>query len=188
MKTHFFLPPLLFFFTVLFFLSLASCKPAHREVITQKIQYDVNIKSPHPDYDWWIQNLPGPQREKLVRTLLRGAVSGKYKAYDYFFQPLDKRAVARILTDTIAFKVRDAHPPYRMKDTLMITHIGIKDILRLRFMEKWSIDPKTMRFSKTVLGIAPVARRIDAEGNIRWQPLFWIFPDKNTAEALQQNP
>ncbi len=168
--------------------SIISCKPPHKETITQRIQYDVNIKSPQSDYDWWIQNLPGPQREKLVRTILQGAVSGKYKAYDYFFQPLSKQAVARILTDTMAYKIPDPSPPYAMKDTLIITHIAIKDILRLRFMETWRIDPKTLQFSKTVLGIAPVARRIDAQGHVRWQPLFWIFPDEHTAKALQQTP
>ncbi len=167
--------------------ALNSCRPGNRQTITRKIQYDVNIKSPNPDYDWWIQNIAGPQREKLVRMIFKGVVSGKYKAYDYFYQPLDRKAVARILNDTIAVKVREAVPPYAMKDTLMVSHIGINDILRLRFMEKWSIDPETMQFTKTVIGIAPVARRTDAEGNVRWQPLFWIFPDKETATALQQS-
>jgi hypothetical protein len=163
-----------------------SCRQKNREVITRRIQYDVNIKSPHPDYDWWIQNLPGPQREHLVQTILQGAESGRYKAYDYFYQPLSRQAVAHILADTIALRVRRTVPPYDMKDTLIVTRIGIKDILRLRFMEKWSMDPKTLHFQKTILGIAPVARRTDAKGHIRWQPLFWIFPDKATAKMLQQ--
>ncbi len=167
-------------------LLFSSCHTKNEEIITKKIQYDVNIKSPNPNYDWWIQNLVGPQREKLVETILHGAVSGKFKVYDYFYQPLSKQAVARILTDTVAVKVREPVPPYAMKDTLIIRHIGIKDIRRLRFMEEWRINRETMQFSKTVKGIAPVARRLDAEGNVRWQPLFWIFPDPKTVKELQQ--
>lgn len=163
-----------------------SCRQKKGELITRRIQYDVNIKSPNPDYDWWIQNIAGPQREKLVKMILQGAVSGKYKAYDYFFQPLSKQAVSRILNDTIAVKIRDTKPPYAMKDTLMATHIGIKDIRRLRFMETWHVNPETMQVTKTVEGIAPVARRFDATGKERWQPLFWIFPDKEAVKALQQ--
>ncbi len=167
-------------------LLFSSCHTKNEEIITKKIQYDVNIKSPHPEYDWWIQNLVGPQREKLVETILQGAVSGKFKVYDYFYQPLSRHAVARILTDTVAVKVREPMPPYAMKDTLIIRHIGVKDIRRLRFMEAWHINPKTMQFTKTVEGIAPVARRVDAEGNVRWQPLFWIFPNSKTVKELQQ--
>jgi len=167
-------------------LLFSSCHPKNEEIVTKRIQYDVNIKSPNSDYDWWIQNLVGPQREKLVETILQGAVSGKFKVYDYFYQPIDRQAVARILTDTVAIKVREAVPPYALKDTLIIKHIGIKDIRRLRFMEAWHINPETMQFTKIVKGIAPVARRMDAEGTVRWQPLFWIFPDPKTAKELQQ--
>ncbi len=187
MKSRPFLFIFLLFGTV-FWLSLSACKQENRQIITKKIQYDVTIKSPDPSYDWWIQNLPGPQREALIQTILQGAVSGKYKAYDYFYQPISPKAVARILADTVALKVRETRPPYAMKDTLIVSRIGVKDILRLRFMEKWSINPQTLQFTKTVTGIAPVARRTDAQGNIRWQPLFWIFPDSKTAKALQQTP
>ena len=56
-------------FLVLLF---SACRQNREEIITKRIQYDVNIKSPDPNYDWWIQNLAGEQREHLVRLLLRG--------------------------------------------------------------------------------------------------------------------
>ncbi len=185
MKKYFL--PFIFLTGIIPVLLFSSCHNRKEEVITKRIQYDVNIKSPHPDYDWWIQNLVGPQREMLVKAILRGAVSGKFKVYDYFYQPLSRQAVSRILTDTIAVKVREPMPPYAIRDTLIIKQIGVKDILRLRFMEAWRINPKTMQFSKKVEGIAPVARLLDAEGNVRWQPLFWIFPNPKTAKRLQHS-
>ncbi len=187
MKKH--LLPLYFFTGILpLLLLLSSCHSDKEKIITRKIQYDVNIKSPNPDYDWWIQNLVGPQREKLVKTILRGAVSGKFKAYDYFYNPLDKAAVSYILTDTIILQIRESEPPYALKDSIVITHIQPKDIQRLRFLEEWRINSETMQFTKVIKGIAPVARRFDAEGNIRWQPLFWIFPDPKTVRSLRQSP
>jgi len=174
------------FISLLLLLAITSCQDGKKEVIAEKIQYDVNIKSPNPNYDWWIQNLVGPQREKLVKNILQGVVSGKFKVYDYFFQPLSKQEVADVLTDTIAMRIKNTSPPYTSKDTLIVEHIDIKDIQRLRFLEEWSIRPKTMQFSKTVIGIAPVARRIDAEGKIQWQPLFWIIPNAKIARKLQQ--
>ncbi len=185
MKSQFSLPVFLSFIIVALSL-FAGCRSKPEEIITKRIQYDVNIKSPNPNYDWWIQNLVGPQREKLAETILRGAVSGKIKVYDYYYQPLNKQAVARILSDTIAIRVKETKPPYAVKDTLIIKHIGIKDIQRLRFLEEWRINPKTMQFTKIIKGIAPVARHFDAQGNVRWQPLFWIFPNLNTAKELQR--
>jgi hypothetical protein len=185
MKKHLF--PLVFLFAIIpALLIFSGCRSKPEEIITKRIQYDVNIKSPNPNYDWWIQNLVGPQREKLVEAILQGAATGKFKAYDYFYQPLSKQAVARILADTIAVKVRETMPPYALKDTLIIRHIGIKQVLRIRFLEEWRINPKTMQFTKTIKGIAPVARRIDAKGNVQWQPLFWIFPNPATVKKLQQ--
>jgi hypothetical protein len=164
---------------------LFSCHSEDKEIITRKIQYDVNLKSPHPDYDWWIQNIAGPQREKLLQTIIRGALAGKYNTFNYFFQPIGKQEIAHILSDTLALKVRETKPPYALTDTLIISHIALKDILRLRFLEEWQINPKNMQFTKTVIGIAPIARRLDEEGKIRWQPLFWIIPDKKKAKELQ---
>jgi len=127
-----------------------------------------------------------PQRENLVKAILQGAISGKYKAYDYFYNPLDKEEVSRILSDTMVLKVRETEPPYALRDSIVVTHIRAGDIQRLRFLEEWRIDRETMQFTKVIKGIAPIARRLDAEGNARWQPLFWIFPDPKTARKLRQ--
>ena len=168
-------------------LILTSCAREKNTTVTQRIQYDVSIKSPDPSYDWWIQNIEGSQREHLAAVILKGALSGKYQAYDYFYHPISRQKVAQILNDTIMKKVQDKNPPYTSKDTLNIKKITVNDILKIRFMEKWEINEKNMDFSKKVIGIAPVARITDASGNVRWQPLFWIFPDKQYLKEIQKN-
>lgn len=166
--------------------SITSCMHNEKKLITEKIQYDVNIKSPDPDYDWWIQNLPGPERDNLVNMIMDGALSGKYKVFDYYNQPLSPEAVKMMMADTIYYTIMDEEPPYQERDTMVINKILREDITRIRFLEEWTTDPETMQVYKKVLGIAPIARRPDLMGMERWQPLFWIYTDKNFVEGLNE--
>jgi len=164
---------------------LVACQQQEKEIITEKIQYDVNIKSPDPDYDWWIQNLPGPQREKFVDMIIDGALSGKYQAYDYYNQPISAGDVKLILSDTSFYTIVDEEPPYTERDTMVVSNIFREDILRIRFLEEWRIDPNTLQVEKKILGIAPIARRPDLMGIERWQPLFWIYTDEKFIDKLE---
>ncbi len=173
---------------ILLLVMLTGCRQEKKgDVIANKIQYDVNIVSPDPDYYWWIQNLPGPQREKLVDLIIEGAKSGKFQAYDYFNQPITPQEVAAILSDTTYLNVVDENPPYEEHDTLIVYNIKRADVIRIRFLEEWTIDPGTLKIDKRVLGIAPVARRYDAMGIERWQPLFWIYTDKEYVKTLHKS-
>jgi hypothetical protein len=170
----------------LLFMVLISCQQDQKELITQKIQYDVLIKSPDADYDWWIQNLPGPQRENLVNIILDGALSGKYPSYDYFNNPISAYDVSKILSDTSVLTLMAKEPPYEYYDTTIVYTIQRDDILKIRFLEEWKTDKNKLTFEKRVLGIAPVARRIDPMGIERWQPLFWIYTDDNFIQNLKK--
>ena len=163
-----------------------ACRQHEQHLITNKIQYDVNIKSPDPSYDWWIQNLPGPQRENLVDMILDGALSGKFQAYDYFNDPISPYDVSKILSDTVALTLKSQEPPYEYYDTLVVYHIDRQDILKIRFLEEWRIDPATLKFDKKIMGLAPVARRLDNSGVERWQPLFWIYVDEDFIKKLKK--
>ncbi len=165
---------LLLFAIILF---ATSCQQDNSIIVTKKIQYDVYIKSPNPDYDWWIQNLPGPERESLVEMIVEGAKSGKFKAYDYFNEPMSKDEVNSTFADTMMLKLMQTEPPYDYFDTTIVNIISMEDIQKLRFMEKWEINPDNLKIEKTIYAIAPIAKRIDMNGIERWQPLFWIYTD-----------
>ena len=167
------------FAVIAIILAMVSCQQDNKTVITKKIQYDVNIKSPDADYDWWIQNLPGPDREKLVGIILEGAKSGKFKAYDYFQNPISAAEVRSLMADTIVLRLMDTEPPYKEYDTTIINVIQMEDVQKLRFLEKWEIDEESLQIDKTIYAIAPIARRIDLNGIERWQPLFWIYTDES---------
>lgn len=169
--------------SIIFMSTLVSCIQSKSEVVTEKIQYDVNIKSPDPDYDWWIQNLPGPQREKLVETIINGALDGSHQAYDYFNNPISPADVASILSDTTVVRLTQVEPPYETYDSTIIYNIVREDILRIRFLEEWRMNPEDLSFEKKIVGIAPIARRVVMDME-RWQPLFWIYTDKEYEEKL----
>jgi hypothetical protein len=173
------------FLTLVIFVT--SCQQDKKDIITEKIQYDVNIKSPNPDYDWWIQNLPGPQRDQLVDMILGGAQSGKFQTYDYFNKPMSAFEVSKILSDTSVLTLMGKEPPYEYYDTAIVYTIQREDILKIRFLEEWSIDPDNLKIEKKILGIAPVARRIDPMGIERWQPLFWIYTDEKFIQKIKNN-
>jgi len=175
---------LLFVVVVLGFYSCRQ-KPK-KDVVTKRIQYDVNIKSPNPNWDWWIQNIVGPDREKLVDMIMDGALSGKFQAYDYFSDSIRPADIRFMLADTFYLTYKRNTPPYDEYDTTVIMKITRDDISRIRFLEEWSINPETMQFDKKVYGIGPVARRIDLQGNERWQPLFWIYTDKEFIKRLKK--
>lgn len=162
-------------------ISLMSCQlKDESRVLAKKIQYDVNIISPDPSYDWWIQNLVGPERELLSELLIDAPVKGRVQAFDYFNKPLTPQQVKQVLVDTSYVMIRSTLPPYEEKDTMIVKRISPKDIVRLRFMEEWRMDTATLQMEKKVYGIGPVIKSFDSEGNFRgYQPLYWIYTDEN---------
>ncbi len=166
--------------------SCGESEPEQGELVSQRIQYDVNIKSPDPSYDWWIQNIPGPQRENLVDLILDGALSGKFQSYDYFNSPITALDVSKILSDTSVLTLMGKEPPYEYYDTVIVYKIQRGDILKIRFLEEWKTDSRNLSFEKKVLGIAPIARRIDPMGIERWQPLFWIYVNDDFICSLKE--
>jgi hypothetical protein len=158
-------------------------KSGDSEQITKMIQYDVLLKSPDPSYDWWIQNIPGPDRENLVKLIFDGVKSGKFKAYDYYKTPMNLAEARSVFADTMNMRLMRTTAPFEEYDTAIITHITESDILKLRFLEKWEMNPSTLQITKTIYGIAPVARR-EIQGIERWQPLFWIFTDEGFVKSL----
>lgn len=160
-------------------LIIASCSPGqNKSLVTQKIQYDVSIKSPDSSYDPWIQNIGQTDREKFVSDLMNAVYEGRVQAYDYFNRPMSLDELNGVLTDTAYRTLTRIVPPYEVFDTVIVSKIEISDINKIRFLEEWYMDDQDLVFEKVVIGIAPVAEKYDEEGNfIGLLPLFWIYPE-----------
>jgi hypothetical protein len=179
MKTSANLNIILILSSVFFILSCNNSSKKNMTFITERIQYDVPIKSPDPDYDWWVQNIEGPKREAFVRMIIESAYSGKYRVYDYFNNPLTAEQVKNIgyRRDTLTFQ--RTNPPYALYDTIVEKKLELRDITRIRFLEEWYMDENHLIMQKKVVGIAPITAVYSDSGELRgYMPLFWIYMDE----------
>jgi len=159
----------------IFCLLLYSCTSNKNSVlITKRIQYDVQVRNSDPDAAWWVQNIVGPDREILVKSIMEAAYSGKIRGYDYFNKPLTADEIRKIGTDTLFKTLQKKQPPYEEYDTLIISRLQFKDITMIRFLEEWYLDQETLEIEKKVLGIAPVVEK-DYHGETYKMPLFWLY-------------
>jgi hypothetical protein len=165
-------------FPILLLIIISCSQNEEKAIITEKIQYDVNIKNTNSDYDPWIENISFSQRLEFVQNLMDAAYKGQVKAYDYFNNPLSLAELQNIGVDTIYKTLTRIYPPYEEFDTIIVSQINIQDINKIRFLEEWKMDKENLVFEKKVIGIAPVIDKFDTEGNfLGKQPLFWIYPE-----------
>ena len=170
-------------------LSMPSCNQSGgKNVVTKRIQYDVPIRNTETDMDWWVQNIEGSEREKLVKDILAQVTSGEVKAYDFLTcTPFTADEIKKMMKRVDSISVERSTPPYDLVDTVMISEIRLSDITRLRFLEEWSMNEKTLAFSKTVAGICPMVERRSDSGELRgYKPLFWVFFDDKYPAELEQ--
>lgn len=160
---------------------MAGCSRENKgkTLVTKRIQYDVAIKSPDPDNDWWVQNIEGQDREKLVKAIMQSALNGKVKAYDFFTNELlTPNQLNGLLKHSDTITLERAEPPHALYDTVLTRELDFHDITKVRFLEEWNMDDKTLQFSKKVAGICPLIARYGDEGELRgYMPLFWVFFD-----------
>ena len=176
---------------LVFTISIQSCqkgRDAGKNVVTKRIQYDVSIKNTDPDMDWWVQNIEGSNRDKLVKDIINQVTTGEVKAYDFFTcKPFTTEDIKGMMKRVDSISVERATPPYDLVDTVMITEIRLSDITKFRFLEEWSMNDKTLAFSKKVAGICPMVERRTDSGELRgYKPLFWVFFDDKYPAELER--
>lgn len=146
--------------------------------LTERIQYDVLIKTPDPDLDWWTQNIEGSKREIFVKTILDLAYSGKVKAYDYFNEPLTTEQVKAIDNTSDTISVQDPDNPDIYLDTVIKQTLDIQIITKVRFLEEWYLDEKDYSFDKKVCGVMLMKENYGDSMELRgYTPLFWLYFD-----------
>ncbi|MFC2110936.1 hypothetical protein ACFLQ5_00635 [Bacteroidota bacterium] len=184
MKTYSFNLLMATFFVV----SLFSCKNEsstneidnNKSVITERIQYDVFIKSPYPnDTDWWKENIEGIKREAFVKKIMEAAYKGKVQAYTYWDnEAISGEKLQELINPKDTIELISSENPYEMIDTIVDNKLDFNQITKIRFLEEWYINEKTMEITKKVVGICPVVPNYDTEGEFRGnKPLFWLYLD-----------
>jgi len=148
-------------------------------VLTELIQYDVYIKSPDQDQEWYVQNMEGRYREKFVKRILDAANSGEYRLYNYFFNtPLTQEQIDATFNKVDSVTLQRETPPYDWYDTVMVNKLDSDDITKVRFLEEWYIDEDKLDIEKKIVGIAPMMENYNEEGKFRgYVPMYWIYLD-----------
>lgn len=136
-------------------------------VVTDKIMYDVQISNEmlaersKNDPDWFWENLPTPESDEFIQTLLDDAISGKLKTYYYDMSsdyesfdeiaPNDLRAYMDSVM-TYEFEIIDASVK-RYKTKKVQIPLTYEHVKKLRFLEEWFIADGV--FHKKVIAVAP---------------------------------
>jgi hypothetical protein len=168
------------FLAILSVFVLTSCGGKKGILLTERVQYDVTIKTPEVDLEWWVQNLEGPKREKLVQSLINTANAGKLKIFDVMtnkqmtVEELKNRSVR-----TELLTLQRSYAPYENYDTLVRRELQLSDISRLRFLEEWYMNEETGFITKKVIAICPLVESYTETGELRgYNPLFWLSYQK----------
>jgi hypothetical protein len=171
-----------------FLVSCINGVDTEKQVVTKRIQYDVPIRNSEPDMDWWVQNIEGSNREKLVKDIFAQVTSGKVKAYDFLTcKRYTTEEINKMMKQVDSISVERSTPPYDLVDTVLVTEIKLSEVTKLRFLEEWSMNEKTLAFSKKVAGICPLVERRTDSGELRgYRPLFWVFFDDKYPAELEQ--
>lgn len=165
-----------FSFTALIMCSLFACSSKKGDIITQRIQYDVTIKSPDAELDWWVQNLEGPNRERLLRSVMDAANTGKGEVYDVISnERITVEKIKEISTRTELLTLQRPYAPYESYDSVVKRELQLSDITRLRFLEEWYLNDGSGLITKKVIAVCPLVGSYTEQGELRgYNPLFWL--------------
>lgn len=146
---------------------ILGCTEDGRQIITNKIMYDVPIVNEiigdrsKNNPDWFWQNLPSPEGDDFIKNLFDDAINGRLKIcyYDDFsdyetFEIIPENKIKDYISTklTYQFEIIDtnSNTPQIINLEIKLDHTNIKE---LRFLEEWYIYNGC--FNKRVIAIAP---------------------------------
>ena len=119
-------------------------------------------------------------RDAFVKKIMEAAYEGKIQAYTYADnEPISGEELQKLLNPIDTITIASSEPPYNMIDTVVYRKLDFNQITKVRFMEEWYMNEKTLEITKKVVGICPVVPSIDPNnGEFRGNnPLFWLYLD-----------
>jgi len=168
-------------------------------VVTDKIMYDVPIVNEiiadrsKECPDWFWENLPTPDADIFLKTLLEDAASGKLKTYYYemtgdyeSFDVIPQSDLKAYMDDvmTYTFEIVDTTVK-RYNPEKVDIKLDYKNVKKLRFLEEWFVA--NGKFYKQVIAIAPYFV-IEYPGMETINAVyFWVLIDDEKPDAAVDN-
>ena len=114
---------------------LFSChnnKAKFEQSITEKIQYDVNIKNTDNDLDWWIQNIEGPQRDKFINFVFDNVEETRIKIFNMNQQQVSLENIVSNLFTFDTIQLQKNGKKKQIIDTVFVSSLfNIKNITKI---------------------------------------------------------
>ncbi len=159
-------------------------------IVTDKIMYDVQIvndiigdrskNSP----DWFWENLPTPESNDFIKSLLLDAISGKLKTYYYdmtgdyeSFEEIPAADLKSYMDEVLTYELEIIDTTVkRYKPELVKIPLTYKNVKKIRFLEEWYIADG--EFHKEVIAIAPYFTIEYPNMETVHAVYFWIMVNK----------
>ena len=162
-------------------LTLFSCNPRQKiKLLTPHIEYETKIISPDIELDWWIQNIEGPEREKLIHSIIEKVRNGDLKVTNDNNEIISQEAINKQLEffDTLSMSVVTGGQEIRV-DSLARSSLKEDDFNKLFFREAWQMGSDPFVFRKKVFAFGPGSSKKENQDftNGTSKPVFWIHMD-----------
>lgn len=159
-------------------------------VVTDKIMYDVPIVNgiigdrSKNNPDWFWENLPLPDCDTYLKTMLSDAMTGKLKTYYYdmtgnydSFDAIPESELKSYMEKVMTYEIELVDTTVKRYKTEKINiQLDYTHIKKLRFLEEWFIADGI--FHKRVIAVAPYFIIEHPDIETISQVYFWILVDK----------
>lgn len=170
------------------YIEMPESSKFYNKLLDSRIQYDVYIRNPEQDVNWWVNNLEGIKREKLLGSIINVAYSGKVNVYDENNRLLTLEQVKAIGNEPTLLKTKTPNPPYNDTIILIENQLNIQLVTKIRFIEEWYIDDQTLEIGKKVVGMTPLIEEYFEDNTFKgYKPLFSLYFDDKYPTVLLTN-
>lgn len=158
-----------------------------KEVITKKIMYDVPIVNPdiitEEDYknDWFWQNIPESDLDRLITKIYDKVLSGETQAYVYDvigsfdeFEKIPKEDAEKYFEENMVMYsyIKEEDAEGNTVDITIPLPIERNQLEMLRFLEEWYYEGD--EFCKRVVAVAPIFVSRGSDGRANIDIIYWV--------------
>ncbi len=148
------------------------------KLIMNKIAFDVVIDntldmiifSYGNQLPFYFCNIEQVLKNEIIDAILEAGFQKKTPVYDYFFNEMKDEEIQLL------------ESRYNKQDFDASTEILYEksQIQRLKFIEEWTIDKQSLKFSKNIIAVSPSVLTYDDYGELKgFRFLFWLLFDQD---------
>lgn len=168
-------------------------KKTNEMIVIKNIAYDVYIdntfatisRAYEGQLPFYFCNIETSLRKEIINIILDAGFEKKTPVYDFFMTPMSDQDMEFLKGQKEVVQYEDPENPEIELDSIRVSTLDRTQIVRFKFIEEWSMDKTSLKFSKQVIAMSPFIISYDEHGECRGLKfLFWIVFDENRAKSL----